>query len=216
MRRTLVSVVLGIAVLALAACSSTTAAETSSPSTSASVAPSPTATPEPAALVLSLHEVEVVDADGATFRTAELAKGSDVEALLSDVLGAPASTTHDSAYSFTSTVWEGLGLSSSDGSSDVSVQFSSDHSGDIALRSSHGVSVGMTRAQVLATGAVLDYSYTDDKNVLNEGFVSDRETAAGTTSLTHPGETGSYFLESIVVDGLVAYVLAPADDFSDI
>ncbi|OJU68345.1 MAG: hypothetical protein BGO04_06460 [Microbacterium sp. 70-38] len=215
-RLTLMTTLLGLAVLTLSACASAPAGPTSSATSSASNSPSPSASPQAAALVLSLTELEVVDADGNRLGSADLDEGDDIGALVRQVLGAPTSTSHDSTYGFDTTRWDGLALGTGAGSSDVEVHFLAAHSGAIALRSSDGVSVGMTRAQVIAAGATMDTSFTDDKNRLNELFVSQRKSVPGTTSLTHSGQTGSIFVEAVVTDGVVSTIVSPGNDFSDL
>ena len=217
MRRRLSLTALGIAALLLAGCSSAGGSSSAPSTTTLEQTPTPTPTPRAAALVVSLHEVTVVDAEGDVLGTAKLAQGDTVEALVRSVLGEPSSTTHDTTSPVGSARWDGVVLGTTDGASGVSVQLSAAQSGAIELRSSDGIAVGMSRPEVMAAGAELDASWTDtDADVVHESFVSQRESVADTTSLTHPGQPGSIFVDVEVADGVVVAVRAPGDDFSDI
>ncbi|WP_067249174.1 hypothetical protein [Microbacterium resistens] len=224
MRRLSLLVPLALAAVLLAGCAPSAAGPTpsTSPTTGTgadpSPAPTPEETPETSALVLSLDTLSAVSADGAVLTSAPLSDAAAVTSVLTDHLGEPTATTRDDRYGFTSTKWgEAVIVGTADQSSDASVSFRAAEIDALALRSSDGASVGMTGDEVAATGASLDSTWSDDANGRNhEVFVSQRKAIDGTSSLVHPGETGSVFVSYDVVNSVLESISAPGNDFSDL
>ncbi len=86
--------------------------------------------------------------------------------------------------------------------------------GGLELRTTEGVTVGMTREEAIALGAVPDRDETGDG--LPDLLRLQVREAPGTESLENPGETGVDFILVILEGDAVVRMISPASDWGDL
>lgn len=212
MRRRLALALFAAVSLSLTACTAT--GGDAGPSASPSPTPSPTATAEPqqAAIVLTVDELQLVDETGATVSSASLDDG-DLIGFLGDALGSLPDPQKDDRYGFVFYDWGTVRLGTSEGVAGGWVTVSAAGENELAFRTESGLTVGSTREEALAAGAVSDYV---DPEGAYEVLRLDPREVPGTTSLERPGETGVEFVSLTIVDDQVAQISVPGNDYSDL
>lgn len=211
MRRSPVVAALALAMFALAACSGPALAPaTSTPA--AVTTPTPSATPAPDAIVVTLDELRLVDADDTALATVSLRDG-DVIGFLEDALDSAPTVSTEATYGITLYDWDGIGVIPLDGTRGGRVSFTAAESAGLTLRTQEGLTVGATRDEAIAAGAELGYI---DEETGYDILQLDTREEPGTESLERPGETGVVYVTIVVEEGIVTQIGAPGNDFSDL
>jgi hypothetical protein len=205
------------AVLLLTACS--TAAAPSATPVKEAAEPSPasaTPTPTPAAeLVLSL--------DGVSFGADEVVSyddGAGILALFEEISGVMPEGAEVDGYpegqdpGLTRYDWGEARISVSDEGQAMSVSLTAPELNGVPARTTEGVSVGSTRADVVNAGG-WEFGDEDQDGVADLFGLGSREVP-GTQSLSRPDAVGiEYFVVDLEGD-TVAQIIGPSNDFSDI
>jgi len=207
--RRLVLAAAALVALALAGCTAG-----GDPTNAGSPTPPHTPAPDhaPAAIVMTLDELRLVDAEDAVLETVAVRDG-DVIGFFEDALGGPATVSTDEGYGFDFHDWTGVRVMPLTDGRGGWVTFTAAESSGLALRTQEGVAVGATREQAIAAGAV--EGYVDDDSGYDILQLDTREEP-GTESLERPGETGVVYVAIIVENGVVSQIGVPGNDFSDI
>ena len=198
--------------LALAGCAGPASDPSRSPS-SASESPSPTPVVA-TGLVISLDAISVVNTDGSTGDSAPFSSGSATLALLTHVLGNAPTKTRDDHYGFTSYDWGALSMSITDVDGSALLRTTAPEIGGLALRTTEGIEVGSTLAEVKAVaspGTEFASSATSDVY-----FGLEARAHPGTESLTFPGRVGMDYVEVDLQGGVVVSLRTPFGDWQDV
>jgi hypothetical protein len=212
MRRSPAVAALTLAMLALAACSGPAFAPPRSAPAASEPVPTSSATPEPHAIVITLDELRLVDADDAALASVSLRDG-DVIGFLEEALGASPTVDTDETYGIDFYEWESVHLSPLEGERGGWVTFIAAEQIGLTLRTKEGLTVGATRDEATAAGA--ETGYHDEESGLDILQLDTREEP-GTESLERPGQTGVVYVALLVEDGVVSRIQAPGNDFSDL
>jgi hypothetical protein len=207
------SVVIALA-LTLAGCAPSTP---SGPGGSPEPSPSATSTPEEpqaAAVILSLDGIEVQDDTGAALQSATFDDPDAVLALLGSVLGSTPTPTEYPEFGSSTWEWPGVLFGRA---SDTFSWFRSEVAdlGGLPLRTTDGIQIGSTRAEVLAL-APFDGAYDMDGDGTSDLFGLEQQTAPGTESLSFPGQPGTDYVEVQLEGDAVSVLRAPSNDYSDV
>ncbi|WP_435743633.1 hypothetical protein [Microbacterium sp. PMB16] len=216
-RRLLPVLVLAASTLAFTACTT----PSSTPSSSPSSAPSSTASAEPEVdpqLTVTLDGLTFTDDDGTTEATFE-----DSDALLSLLekatgeLPAPEAVEDMPGYELNleTYTWDGLQVTAdSTGESPSWVTVTGAEVDGIPIATEEGLTVGSTRADLLAAEAwaLVD---TEDPATATELGLGGREVP-DTQSLTHPGSVGIIYVLFVLDGDEVTRIMSPSNDFSDL
>ena len=206
--------VIVLASLTLAGCAtSVPGSEPSSPSSSASESPSPTPIVA-TGLVVSLEAISVVNNDGSTGDSAQFSDGAATLALLSHALGSTPPPVHLDAYGITSYDWGALSLTVKTHDGSALVVMTAPELGGLALRSTEGIEVGSTLAEVKAVaspGTEFASSATPDVY-----YGLEARAHPATESLTFPGRVGQDYIEVDLRGGVVVSLRTPFGDWQDV
>ncbi|CAN5184421.1 hypothetical protein BH11ACT3_BH11ACT3_02860 [soil metagenome] len=199
--------------LLISGCAPSSPTETTGPGESPD--PTPTSTPPaepeaPPALVLSVDGISLEDGDGNEVASAPRDAPDQVIQLVTDALGAPTSTSSDPFGDHFE--WAGVGV---DSRGWATVGFSTASSGGYDLRAEDGITVGSTRADVLAL-TPLDVAYDGDGDGKSDSLGLEPEPEPGTESLAHPGNVGTSYIEAFFAGDEVSRLVSPWGDWRDI
>ncbi|KQZ85406.1 hypothetical protein ASD56_03440 [Microbacterium sp. Root166] len=187
------------------------------PSQSA-IAESPTPTPTPAPpgeLIIGIEGVTYTN-DGEMTEFSYADDGEALVVLVEDLTGEEPQAEEIDLYGEpwgTRHTWDEVVVTvTTDGSASVSLLAPS--VGDVPVETLEGLSVGSSRAAVIAAGGRDGWDADQDgiADYLDLGELK----VADTQSLQRPGEVGIVFVTVQVDDGAVVRIQAPANDFSDI
>jgi len=215
MRRVLVAVGIIVASLSLVGCAP--GVPLSAPTTAApSVSETPSPTPVPVVatgLVVSLDQISVVNNDGSTGATAPFSSGSATLALLSGALGSTPSPVRNDAYGTTSYDWGTVSLLLSDYTGGALVFISAPELAGLTLRTTQGIHVGSTVAEVQAVASPGTQYPASGAPVL---LGLEARAHPGTDSLNNPGHVGLDFIATDLEGGVVARLIVPSSDWQDV
>lgn len=213
-----VALLLAASMLTLAACASPAAPAPASsdaatvprPSTSSAAAPAATALDT---IVLSLDGLVLQDANGHPLDSIGFDDGTALRDALTAALGA-ATTERNDRFALTSYDWGGIRLGLYDSPARASVSVTAPAVQGISIRTTDGIAVGSSRADLLAAGAQAGYDGRPAGG--DETFQLATTPVPGTTSLSSPGTEGTRFILLLMDGDQVSGIQAPSDDFTDI
>jgi hypothetical protein len=200
-----VLVVLSAIVLLLTGCAPTADQPVASPTASATATPTPTPTPsepQPSAVLVSLDDLTVVDAEGAPLSSVPLSEPDLLIDFLTQLEGA-APTVVDNRKFGMSYTWAGAS---------VVVNFelaffraTAPTIGGFPVVTSQGIKIGSTQAEVLALGPV-DPGYDGDGDGQSDYLGLEARVRPGSESLVTPGQEGIDYIEVTFTGDLVSSI----------
>lgn len=203
-----------VLVLALAGCAPVAGvgSPTTGPLPTTTATPGPTEPATPPALVIGATGIDEVDASGSVIISAQYDDGQTVLDLVSDALGdppAPKVTPFGDTYTWPE------GISVKLRGPDAWVRFDVATAGDFALRTSEGIQVGSSRADVTAL-PTFDDGHDGDGDGASDTLGLEPREEPGTASLVFPGKVGTTFINVFFSGDAVTALVAPAGDWMDV
>jgi len=177
-------------------------------SASSGATPPAEAQDERPALVLSLDNLTAIAPTGKPEDSVPVTDGSAVVAFLSQRLGHEPEVSTIAQKAITTSTWDGVTVTTRGTSSTIRITAS--RLGDYDVRVAEGITVGMTRGEAIALGAV-----AGPGSQLDELRLDVREVA-GTDSLAQPGTTGVDYVALSLSGDTVSALTAPAGDWRDL
>ncbi len=183
---------------------------TPSLTTAESATPTPTPeAPQPSAIILSVDGLTVVDAAGLPLSSVLFSEPDLMLDLMTELEGGPAGVEDNGKYG-TRYEWADAAVGVLFGN--VWFDSTSATVGGLPLRTSQGIQVGSTRADVLALDP-LDIPYDSDGDGLSDSLGLEAQAAPGTESLQTPGQEGVSFIEAYFTGDVVTRIGIGTDWF---
>jgi hypothetical protein len=216
LRRPLIATLAVLAALLLGGCATPAPIPDGTPSPVAEN-PTPEVTnpaPEPEALVISLTSIQVVNDDGSVSAAADFADGTGTVALLTSLFGAVPGEV-DPYFGTTSYDWGTAFVIVNKYDGRARFRIDVPERDGLAVRTTTGITVGSSRAQVLSFSP-WDPQYDYDGDGASDYLGLEAVPVEGTVSLTFPGEEGTAYIEVQLEGDTVTRLWTPSDDYHDV
>lgn len=187
------------------------------PSESVPTSPEQTATStpaaaQPAAVIVSLDAIAVQDDDGATVESATFDDPDAVLDLVGELLGSTPAPVDQHQFG-TLYEWPGVSVRVNFGTAQLAAEVP--ELGGLPLRTTEGIQVGSTRAEVDALSP-FDAGHDTDGDGASDWFGLEPRSVPDIPSLTYPGQPGTEFIGIVVEGDTVAVLRAPYNDYTDV
>lgn len=184
----------------------------------ASPSPIPTPSPTPAdELVLTLDDITYVHGGGS--EVIPYSDGASVLSLFAGLTGVtPEGEKVEGQFAWVdpdhrSYTWSEVSLGVS-GTGEAGIRVTAETVAGVPIRTEQGISVGSTRADVLAAGALEEYD--DDNDGVADVLALGAREVPGTQSLSRPGSVGIEYITVLMDGDQVESIISNGNDFSDI
>ena len=188
------------------------------PSATPSASASPTPPAEVAELTVTIDGISFADASGS--RSATFDEGAALIALLQEVtgelpVGEPLEGPYGGDSGLVRYAWDGISaIVSADRQGRASVAVTASEVGAVPIVTDHGLRVGSSRSDLLATGAST-LTEDGDQATATELRLGGRDVP-DTSSLARPGSVGQEFTLFLLDGDAVTQIQMPSNDFADI